>query len=58
MIKRALVYSVLFFIFLTVLQLFFRPEIKWVDNIGLSIVAFLAYIFVAWMIRSFKKDNK
>ena len=58
MIKKALVYSVSFFIFLTVLQFFFRPEIKWVDNIGLSIFAFFAYIFVEWMIRSFKKGDK
>ena len=58
MIKQALVYSVSFFLFPTVLQFLFKPEINWVDNIGLSIFAFLAYIFVEWMIRSFKKDNK
>jgi len=58
MIKKALVYSVSFFIFPTVLQFFFRPEINWIDNIGLSIFAFFAYFFIEWMIRSSKKDNK
>lgn len=58
MIKQALVYSVSFFIFPTVLQFLFKPEINWVDNIGLSIFAFFGYIFFAWMTKSAKKDNK
>ena len=58
MIKQALVYSMLFFIVPTVIQFFLEPEIKWVDNIGLSIFAFFAYIFIGMMTRSFKKGDK
>ena len=58
MIKQALVYSVSFFLFPTVLQFLFKPEINWVDNIGLSIFAFFGYIYFAWMNKSAKKDNK
>lgn len=58
MIKQALVYSVSFFLFPTVLQFLFKPEINWVDNIGLSIFAFFGYIFFAWKNKSAKKDNK
>lgn len=58
MIKMALIYSALFFIVPTVSQFFFKSEIRWVDNIGLSIFSFFAYIVVGWMSRSIKKDDK
>jgi len=58
MIKKGLVYSISFFIIPTVSKFFFKPEINWDDNSGLSIFAFFGYIFVEWMIKSSKKDNK
>lgn len=58
MFQSALIYCLTFIIFLTVLQWLFRPEIRWADNIGLTVIAFLVFIFMEWIIKSYKKAKK
>jgi len=58
MFKRALIYCLLFIIFLTFLQWLFRPEIRWFENIGFTVIAFFVFIFVKWIIKSYKKAKK
>lgn len=50
---------IIVFLFLTVKQLIFNNEIHWIDNIGLSLSVFLAYIFVEWARKphEYKKDK-
>ncbi|WP_158232573.1 hypothetical protein [Sporosarcina sp. P13] len=55
MFKRALTYCLIFIVFLTALQWLFRPEILWVDNIGLTAISFFVFIFVSWITKSNKK---
>lgn len=55
MFQRALTYCLIFIVFLTALQWFFRSEIRWVDNIGLIIIAFFVFIFVEWITKTNKK---
>jgi len=43
-IKKAISYTLTFFVVLTLWQLFFRSEIQWKDNIGISITVFLIYL--------------
>ena len=57
MFKRSLIYCLFFIIFLTILQWLFRPEIRWAENIGLTVIAFIAFIFVE-LIKSYKKAKK
>ncbi|PIC56449.1 hypothetical protein CSV80_14460 [Sporosarcina sp. P12(2017)] len=55
MFKRALTYCLIFIVFLTALQWLFRPEIRWVDNSGLTVIAFFVFIFVEWITKTNKK---
>jgi len=54
MIKKAISYTLIFYVLLTLWQWLFRPEIQWIDNIGLSVAVFLAYLFVEWASKSYK----
>ncbi|PIC76145.1 hypothetical protein CSV74_12805 [Sporosarcina sp. P19] len=55
MFKRALTYCLIFIVFLTALQWLFRPEIRWGENVGLTVIAFFVFIFVEWITKSNKK---
>lgn len=55
MFKKAFTYCLIFIVFLTALQWSFRPEIRWVDNIGLTVIAFFVFIFVERITKSDKK---
>ena len=58
-IKKAISYTLTFYVVLTLWQLLLRPEIQWKDNIGLSIAVFLAYLFVEWASKPYKyKKNE
>ncbi|HLR69007.1 MAG TPA: hypothetical protein VK105_18135 [Virgibacillus sp.] len=59
MIKKAISYTLTFYVVLTLWQLFFRPEIQWKDNAGLSITVFLVYLFIEWASKPYKyKKNE
>lgn len=45
------------FAFLTIKQIIFNDEIRWVDNIGLSIFTYLAYVLWEWLQKPYKRDE-
>jgi len=53
-IKKAVPYALMFFVILTLWQWLFRPEIHWIDNIGVSVAVFLAYLFIEWASKPYK----
>ena len=57
MFKSVVTYCLIFIVCLTVYQWLFRPEIDWVTNIGMTILAFFIAIFVEWISNSNKKTG-
>ncbi|MUV38805.1 hypothetical protein JNUCC1_02676 [Lentibacillus sp. JNUCC-1] len=59
MIKKAMPYALIFFVTFTLWQWLFRPEVQWIDNIGVSVAVFLGYLFLQWVSKpyKYKKDE-
>ncbi len=57
MIKKAIYFTLIFFVVLTLLHWLFRPEIHWIDNIGLTVAIFFVYLFFEWANKPYKYNK-
>lgn len=56
MLKRGIIFTAFIFVIVIISQWIFRPEINWIDVIGISIAIFLVYILSMWVENKGKKD--
>ncbi|MBB4825492.1 hypothetical protein HNO89_002726 [Sporosarcina luteola] len=57
MFKKAVSFTLILFVLITVFQWLAKPTINWVDNIGVAVIAFLIYILVEWAIKPSKRAH-
>lgn len=58
MIKGAITFVLVFFTFSTMIQWLFKSEIRWTENIAISILAFFFFILFDWLFNSKKRKKK
>lgn len=58
MIKRAITFVLIFYVVSTIFQWLFRSEIRWTENIAISILAFFFFILFDWLFNSKKRKEK
>lgn len=59
MIKNSMQFAVMFYLALTLWQWLFRPEIHWLDNLGLCLTIFVFHLFWEWVKKpyQYKRDK-
>ena len=57
MLKRAVTFVIVFFIVSTIVQWVVKSEVRWIDNIAISIIAFFFFILFERISKS-KKQKK
>lgn len=61
MFKSNVPLLIIFFVLITLKQLTFNDEIQWIDNIVMSVLLFLVYVFWEWAKKPYdwsKNDKK
>ncbi len=58
MIRSSATYAIIFYVLLTIWQAIFEPEILWISNIALALVAMFIYFLLEWLIATYKKRKE
>ncbi len=58
MFKSSIRFPLIYFAVLTLYQLIINKEIRWIENIGVSLVTFLIMILYNWSKVPYKWKNK
>lgn len=58
MFKNSIVTAFIVFILLIIRQAIFSDAIRWIDNIGISILVVFAYLFVEWARKPYKYKSE
>lgn len=57
MLKDSVRYAVIFYVLITAFQWLFEPEILWVGNIALAVIALIVYLLLEWFIKMYKNKK-